>query len=197
MPLKEQKLPVSEPEEGGRAKRPLTLDIAKAQKYSASIRTPGEEPRESHLFQFHSDQISGREKLGKYPQTPVRLDTDIDSLIAEETITPLPAEVERQLRKEAEELRQKQRADTLSIEEEESEGMEARLTQLVSQNSLQTAQEMADLKNQFINLQLQQTQQMNALASQTLQNATRLDGGGCCSFHFWSREEYPSIQHGE
>ena len=105
VPLKEKKLPVSEPEEGGRAKRPLTLDIAKAQKYSASIKTPGEEPRESHLFRFqsstHSDQISRREKLGKYPQTLVRLDTDIDSLIAEETITPLPAEVERQLKKKS------------------------------------------------------------------------------------------------
>ena len=195
VPLKEKKLPVSEPKEGGRAKRPLTLDIAKAQKYSASIRTPGEEPRESHLFRFlsstHSDQISGREKLGKYPQTPVRLDTDIDSQIAEETITPLPAEVERQLRKEAEELRQKQRADTLSIEEEESEEMEARLAQLVSQNSLQTAQEMADLKNQLINLQLQQTQQMNALASQTLQNATRLDAGGAAVSIFGAGKSIP------
>ena len=98
VPLKEQKLPVSEPEEGGRAKRPLTLDIAKAQKYFASIRTPSEEPRESCLFWFQSstqsDQTSVREKLGKYPQSPVRLDTDIDSLIAEETIAPLPAEIE-------------------------------------------------------------------------------------------------------
>ena len=69
--------------------------------------------------------------------------------------------------------------------------MEARLTQLVSQNSLQTAQEMADLKNQFINLQLQQTQQMNALASQTLQNATRLDGGGAAVSIFGTGKSIP------
>ena len=75
----------------------------------------------------------------------------MQSQIAEETIAPLPPEVERQLRQE-EELRQKQRADTLTLEEEESEEMEARLTQLVSQNSHQTAQEMAALKNQLVNL---------------------------------------------
>ena len=184
-----------ESEEGGRAKKPLTLDIAKAQKYPASIRTPSEDTSEHHIFRFqsntHSDHITGTEKLGKYPQAPVRLDTDEESQIAEETITPLPAEVERQLRKEQDELRQKQRADTLTIEEEESEEMEARLKQLVSQNSLQTAQEMADLKNQFINLQLQQTQQMNAIASQTLQNASRLDGGGAAVSIFGAGKSIP------
>ena len=71
--------------------------------------------------------------------------------------------------------------------------MEARLAQLVSQNSLQTAQEMADLKNQFINLQLQQTQQMNALASQTLQNATRLDGGGAAVSIFGAGKSIPQF----
>ena len=169
------------------------MDIAKAQKYSASVRIPGEETRESHLFKFQPSTHSEREKLGKYPKTPIRLDTDTDSLIAEETIIPLPAEIERQLRKEEQERRQKQRADTLTIEEVDSEEMEARITQLVSQNSLQTAQEMADLKNQLINLPLQQSQQMNAIANQTLQNATRLDGGGTAVSHLWIREEYPSI----
>ena len=131
----------------------------------------------------YSSQLDYATRDQKGPQAQAEL--------PEETITPLPAEVERQLRKEAEELRQKQRADTLSIEEEESEEMEARLAQLVSQNSLQTAQEMADLKNQLINLQLQQTQQMNALASQTLQNATRLDAGGAAVSIFGAGKSIP------
>ena len=179
VPLKERRLLASESEEGGKSKKPLTLDIAKAQKYSALTRTPtalSAETKESHFFRFQpsaqSNYISGTEKLGTYPQTLVRLDTKTTSEIEEETIAPLPAEVEKQLREE--ELRRKQRADTLSIEEE-SEEMEARLTQPMSQSSLQTAQETADLKNQLMNLQLQQAQQMNVIASQTLQNATRLE----------------------
>ena len=69
--------------------------------------------------------------------------------------------------------------------------MEARLTQLVSQNSLQTAQEMADLKNQLVNLQLQQAQQINTIASQTLQNANCLDGGGAAISIFGSGRSIP------
>ena len=196
VPLKERRLLASESEEGGKSKKPLTLDIAKAQKYSALTRTPtalSAETKESHFFRFqpseHSNYISGREKLGTYPQTLVRLDTKTTSEVEEETIAPLPVEVEKQLREE-EELRRKQRADTLSIEEE-SEEMEARLTQQMSQNSLQTAQEMADLKNQLMNLQLQQAQQMNAIASQTLQNATRLDGGGTAVSIFGAGKSIP------
>ena len=76
MPLKERRLVTSESEEGGRAKQPLTLNITKAQEYSAAV----------------------------IRQEAVRLDTDAESQIAEETIAPLPPEVERQLRQE-EELR--------------------------------------------------------------------------------------------
>ena len=162
VPLKECRLVTSESKEGGRAKQPLTLNIKKAQEYSAAITR----------------------------QETARLNTDTVSQIAEETRAPLPPEVERQLRQE-EELRQKQRANTLTLEEEESEEMEARLTQLVSQNSLQTAQEKADLKNQLVNLQLQQAQQINTIASQTLQNANRLDGGGAAISIFGSGRSIP------
>ena len=173
------------------------MNIAKAQEHSALARrreASREELKKGHLFVFQSggqsEYLPEGEKLGKYPQTPVRLDTDSDPQIAEETIAPLPLEVEKQLRQE-EELRQKQRADTLTIEEEESEEMEARLTQLVSQNSLQTAQEMADLKNQLVNLQLQQAQQISTIANQTLQNANRLDGGGAAISIFGSGKSIP------
>ena len=66
VPLKERRLQDSESEEGGRAKKPLTLDIAKAQKYPTSIRTPSEDTSEHHIFRFqsntHSDHITGTEK---------------------------------------------------------------------------------------------------------------------------------------
>ena len=111
VPLKERRLLASESEEGGKSKKPLTLDIAKAQKYSALTRTPtalSAETKESHFFRFQpsedSNYIFGREKLGTYPQTLVRLDTKTTSEIEEETIAPLPVEVEKQLREE-EELR--------------------------------------------------------------------------------------------
>ena len=80
-----------------------------------------EETTESNFFRFQpsaqSNYISGMEKLGTHPQVSVRLNTKITSEIEEETIAPLPVEVEKQSREE-EELRRKQRADTLSIEEE-------------------------------------------------------------------------------
>ena len=177
--LKERRLLDSESEEGGRAKRPLTLDIAKAKKYSTRIpKTPSEESKESYFFTFQpSSQTSGRNKLGTYPQGPIRLDTDTNSQLAEETIVSLPAEVERQLRIEGEKLKQKQRADTLDLEGE-SEEMEARLSQIVSQNSL----EMADLRNQLLRVQLQQAQQGN------VQNA---GGGGATVSIFGTGKSIP------